>query len=360
IRTDCLCNNPLRRSDTFSYIYSRNCSLEEAISCSDTAFSSGNSLEVQRLRREICPDPCFSKSYSIIVSTVRAKDDFFVGSENDSMIDAMLKSQLNKVVNFLDKTKTPFFGKRHSMWTSVEFLEPMMDEYLNFLNSLIQIAFKNQTLLDRVVNLDPRNFFDNYVPQKPNLDLLIENYFGFSKNISIQKSRWDTITGNETSVQARSFDLQIILGKIQNPVALVNFYLSQNFLNLTIEAFDNFRKNLETCLEDPALETKIEILKKLRNSEILKQPDSVSVKSNLFFRNLSMYIDQYKGLNDTDVGGMMGLYFGLTMVTFYEMITFAFIDREPPESHTKKEMKLTRKFLYPKVCLEDEPIPSIF
>lgn len=96
-----------------------------------------------------------------------------------------------------------------------------------------------------------------------------------------------------------SFDVQIILGKIPNPVALVNFYLFRDFWNQTIDTFDRFRRNLDTCLNDSNVKIKIDILQELKNFEILNHSDSISVESNIFFRNLSLYLNQYTGLNDS-------------------------------------------------------------
>ena len=103
-----------------------------------------NALETQRTRRDLCPDPCSSKSYNLIVSTVKPSDDLFLTSGNYSEDNFTVSSELNRVVNSLDKTRVAFFGGQHSMWAAVEFLGPMMEEYYMFLDSLIQLAFDDQ------------------------------------------------------------------------------------------------------------------------------------------------------------------------------------------------------------------------
>ena len=65
-----------------------------------------------------------------------------------------------------------------------------------------------------------------------------------------------------------------------------------------------------------------------------------------------------------DVGGVLGLYFGLTIVTLYELIVFfTLVERETAESSRPlPEQLFTRRFLYRRdaTMLTDQPVPRIF
>jgi hypothetical protein len=65
-----------------------------------------------------------------------------------------------------------------------------------------------------------------------------------------------------------------------------------------------------------------------------------------------------------DIGGTLGLYFGLTIITIYEFVVFMCVDRELHEAKLPPEEPFTKRFLYKQ---EDKdslangpPIPTIF
>ena len=64
-----------------------------------------------------------------------------------------------------------------------------------------------------------------------------------------------------------------------------------------------------------------------------------------------------------EVGGVLGLYFGITIITVYEMLAFLFVDREPHEGGRQhKEHEFSRKRLYKRDrnIRVDQAIPTIF
>ena len=65
-----------------------------------------------------------------------------------------------------------------------------------------------------------------------------------------------------------------------------------------------------------------------------------------------------------DVGGVLGLYFGLTIVTIYELaVFFTLVEREPAEAHRPPpEQLFTRRVLYKRdqSMSTDQPVPTIF
>jgi len=64
-----------------------------------------------------------------------------------------------------------------------------------------------------------------------------------------------------------------------------------------------------------------------------------------------------------EVGGILGLYFGITIITVYEMLAFLFVDKEPHEGGRQhKEHEFSRKRLYKRdrSIHVDQAIPTIF
>uniref|UniRef100_A0AC34R326 Uncharacterized protein n=1 Tax=Panagrolaimus sp. JU765 TaxID=591449 RepID=A0AC34R326_9BILA len=313
---------------------------------------------------------------------------------NDPKIRPNAMGNLNKVVQALDNIEAIFPGNRHAMWSAIEFLQPMMEDFFKFLNNMLILGFKDESILLKMqpFGINSTTILDDFSMSGVSpLDELINNYFDFVKNVVFNESEWITNEDDEASIEKRSFELQVLLGKIPNPVALVNYYSQPGKYDEFVFSLKKVRQNLDRTLNNPLLSPEQnELLKNLNETQILQIP----IETNQVFTNLSAYLEQFSNLFSqkhsanyaqltlefsggqiyqieyfdiynfwnllSDVGGTLGLYFGLTMVTIYEMITFTFIDREPPEFHTKKEQKLTRKSLYPKIIPTDETVPTVY
>nr|CAD2134378.1 unnamed protein product [Meloidogyne enterolobii] len=66
----------------------------------------------------------------------------------------------------------------------------------------------------------------------------------------------------------------------------------------------------------------------------------------------------------SDVGGVLGLYFGLTIITVYELAVFlTLVDREPAEAHRPPPARqFTRRLLYKNenFLKNERLVPTIF
>ncbi|KAF7636109.1 hypothetical protein Mgra_00004554, partial [Meloidogyne graminicola] len=172
-----------------------------------------------------------------------------------------------------------------------------------------------------------------------------------------------------------------------NPICIVQFYShaieNLNFFNKTLlklrkvgnELLDKMLNKFEFP-ERECQQKKIEQLKELLNTSVLSLPKNSSILNNAWMESFRKFLMEhnamrmindfltarmalitvyYRGLTyqriiykDADVGGVLGLYFGLTIITVYELAVFlTLVDKEPAEIHRPPPNKIfTRRLLY--------------
>ncbi|KAF7637470.1 hypothetical protein Mgra_00002989 [Meloidogyne graminicola] len=172
-----------------------------------------------------------------------------------------------------------------------------------------------------------------------------------------------------------------------NPICIVQFYShaieNLNSFNKTLlklrkvgnELLDKMLNKFEFP-ERECQQKKIEQLKELLNTSVLSLPKNSSILNNAWMESFRKFLMEhnamrmindfltarmalitvyYRGLTyqriiykDADVGGVLGLYFGLTIITVYELAVFlTLVDKEPAEIHRPPPNKIfTRRLLY--------------
>lgn len=94
------------------------------------------------------------------------------------------------------------------------------------------------------------------------LDDTINYYFDYVNTVAINNSQWN-FDDDINTVQNRSFEVIILLGKVPNSIAFVNFY-SFGRIDYTFEVMENIRKNVSLLLDDPTLSpVQLELIRKL-------------------------------------------------------------------------------------------------
>uniref|UniRef100_A0AC34RHX4 Uncharacterized protein n=1 Tax=Panagrolaimus sp. JU765 TaxID=591449 RepID=A0AC34RHX4_9BILA len=140
IRSDCQCNNPLRRSDAFQFIHSKNCSLDESIKCLNSKYDVYKAAKRRQHRRSLCPTTCTSRSFDMTMTILNFRGQLL----NDPKIRPNAMGNLNKVVQALDNIEAIFPGNRHAMWSAIEFLQPLMEDFYKFFNNMLILGFKDE------------------------------------------------------------------------------------------------------------------------------------------------------------------------------------------------------------------------
>ncbi|KAI1699677.1 amiloride-sensitive sodium channel domain-containing protein [Ditylenchus destructor] len=227
------------------------------------------------------------------------------------------------------------------------------------------------------------------------------NFLSFTWNATVLEKLKKNIMSVSGSRQS-TLELAITLNaSAVNPFAIVQFYSKvENFaqfkqMKSSLSAETETLLRLMNGLSRPLNEC---MRAKLRNLETVWESDILNATYNwadefqhFLKRNKGLYLMDgylkanfalltiyYQGLTHqkviyrddysfwdfmTELGGNLGLYFGLTIITVYEMLVFLMIDKEPPEARVPIEHKFTKRILYsydPAILQTDQPIPTIF
>ncbi|KAH7721258.1 hypothetical protein AAVH_11221, partial [Aphelenchoides avenae] len=198
-----------------------------------------------------------------------------------------------------------------------------------------------------------------------------------------------------------TIDLMVTFNATVNPATFVQYYSDEDHLRLLAEVMYNISQQAAALKDalgrvdasNECAAKKLESLDKILSSPIMLFDNESSVEAGAWFRGISDYCRLYRGLNIMDgyvttnlamitlvykrlthqevaysyqytfwqflseVGGNLGLYFGLTIVTVYEMIVFTCIDRE--RSGMQPEKKFSTEVLYEKDNANDQALPTI-
>ncbi|KAI1711777.1 amiloride-sensitive sodium channel domain-containing protein [Ditylenchus destructor] len=227
------------------------------------------------------------------------------------------------------------------------------------------------------------------------------NFLSFTWNATVLEKLKKNIMSVSGSRQS-TLELAITLNaSAVNPFAIVQFYSKVENLKHFNQMKKSLKAEAQTLLRlmnglsrpiNECMRKKLRNLETVSQSEIVNDTNDWALKFQQFLkRNKGLYLMDdylkanfalltiyYQGLSHqqviyrddysfwdfmTELGGNLGLYFGLTIITVYEMLVFLMIDKEPPEARVPIEHKFTKRILYrhdPAILQTDQPIPTIF